>query len=105
MESEALRVERAETGLRAALTIVFFIIARVLETVIVVVVLFELAWTLVTREEPSPRVRGFANRAVSYLYRLGRYLTYNDRSPPFPFADFPSEVEPPEAPEPDFEEE
>ena len=48
---------------------------------------------LATRLPPSPRVRDFANRVVGYYYRIGRYMTFNDARPPFPFADFP---EPPE---------
>jgi hypothetical protein len=97
MVPEEAEIERSETGLRILLTLVFLLIARVVETVVVAVVVFELAYALVTRTPPSERVRRFANRAVAYFYRLGRYLTYNEAQPPFPFADFPREIEPPES--------
>jgi hypothetical protein len=39
-------------------------------------------------------VRSFANRTLSYLYAVTRYLTYNQAEVPFPFSDFPREVDP-----------
>lgn len=86
-------LERGETGIRILLTLLFVLIATALETVLGVVIVFELLWALLTRQPPSSRVRDFANRVVGYYYRIGRYMTYNDARPPFPFADFP---EPPE---------
>ena len=94
MDPEAHEIERAETGIRFVYFLIFLIIGRVVETVLVTVILFELLFTLVTRQAPGDSVRGFANRAVAYFYRIGRYLTYNDPDPPFPFAEFPPEVEP-----------
>ncbi|MGH0031610.1 MAG: DUF4389 domain-containing protein [Myxococcota bacterium] len=88
-------IERGETGVRILLTLLFTVVAAALEAVISVIVVFELAWALVTRRRPDPRVRDLANRVVAYYYRIGRYLTYNDDAPPFPFADFPEAVEPP----------
>ena len=87
-------VPRRETGLRILLTILFLLVAGVIETLLVFIVLFELGASLVTQRPPSPRVRELANRIVSYYYRLGRYMTYNESRIPFPFADFPEAVEP-----------
>jgi hypothetical protein len=41
-------------------------------------------------------VRKFANQAAAYGYRVMRYLTLNENVRPFPFQDFPQELEPPE---------
>jgi hypothetical protein len=87
-------IERAQTGLRIALTVLFVLIGTVIESAIAVIVVFELAVTLATRRPPSRRVRELANRIISYYYRIGRYLTYNASRPPFPFSDFPEAVEP-----------
>lgn len=87
-------IPRSETGLRILLTILFVLIAGVLETVLAVLVLFELGVALVTQRAPSDRVRELANRIISYYYRLGRYMTYNESRVPFPFDDFPEPVEP-----------
>ena len=94
MNTESDPIERSETGVRALYSLLFFVIWRVLGLVIAVVVLFQIIFTLITRQLPPMRVRRFANRAISYIYRVGRYVTYNDPERPFPFADLPGEIEP-----------
>lgn len=95
MTSEAPRFTRQETGLRVLFTVLFVVVVSVIELILGVVILFALVFTLITQQPPGERVRRFANHTLSYLYRILRYLTYNEFAPPFPFADFPSEVEPP----------
>ena len=87
-------IDRAETGIRALKTLLFFIIARVVEAVLGVLILFELIWTLITRREPSFAVRRFASRVLTYLVEIVRYLTYNDDQAPFPFREFPGDPKP-----------
>lgn len=94
MESEETPIERKETGIRVALSVLFWVILEVVKTALGILVLFQLIYTLITQKPPSDRVRNFANRALSYQYRLLRYLTYNEPGRPFPFSDFPPEVEP-----------
>jgi hypothetical protein len=94
VEIEEGPIERGETGIRILYSLVFLVIVNVLETVLVTVVLFELLYTLVTKAPPADGVRRFANRAIAYFYRIARYLTYNGGNPPFPFSEFPAEVEP-----------
>ena len=86
-------VDRGETGIRIALTVLFALIAAVLRTALGLIVIFELLWTLVTKLSPSPRLRDFANRIIAYYYRIGRYMTYNESRVPFPFTDFPAALE------------
>lgn len=92
-EFEDDEIDRGETLVRAAYTVLFLLIARVIETVLLAVILFQLGYALVVQRPPSLGVRRFANRTISYFYRVGRYLTYNDPTPPFPLADLPPEVE------------
>jgi hypothetical protein len=87
-------IERKDTGIRILLSILFGVIVQVVETVLGIVVLFSLAFALITKRPPGDWVRRFANRTVSYLYHILRYLTYNESEPPFPFSDFPPELEP-----------
>ena len=94
MQVEELQLERKETGIRILLTLLFWMIMELVKTVLGAVVLFELAFALITQRAPSDRVRWFANRALSYHYRILRFLTYNDPDWPFPFSDFPPQVEP-----------
>jgi len=89
------RIDRAATGVRIVLTVLFAIVARVIELLLTVLVLFELVMTLVSQQPPSRKIRDFANQVCTYLYRVTRYLTYNEAEPPFPFTDFPEPIEPP----------
>ena len=50
---------------------------------------------LITRDYSEP-LRSFSNRAAAYVYRLIRYVTLNDNVLPFPFSEFPQEIESPE---------
>ncbi len=86
-------IPRRDTALRIALTVLFVIVASVVETLLGLIVFFELVASLVTQRPPSERVRELANRIVSYYYRIGRYLTYNESRVPFPFDEFPAPVE------------
>ena len=94
MNAEEITFERRQTGIRILFSLLFFVIFRVVSIVLSVVVVFELLFALITERPPSERVRLFANRCVSYLYRITRYLSYNQVDPPFPFSDLPPEVEP-----------
>ena len=91
----AREIDRSSTGIRILLTLLFAIIANVVEILLTVLVLFELGFTLVTQQPPGRKIRDFANQVCTYLYRLTRYLTYNEAEPPFPFTDFPEALEAP----------
>ena len=91
---EPVVLERGETGMRILVTLLFFVITRIVGIVLAIVVVYELLWTLITREPPQERVRQFANRTLAYLYESVRWMTYNRAREPFPFEDFPPEVDP-----------
>ena len=94
MQVEEMQLERKETAIRIIISLLFWVILELVKAVLGVVVLFELAFVLITKRPPSDRIRQFANRALSYNYRILRYLTYNEPDWPFPFSDFPPQVEP-----------
>jgi len=93
MQGDETQSACTETGIRILLSLLFLLIAEMVRTVLVVTIVFEVVWTLITKQPPNERVRRFANRALSYQYRLFRYLTYNDFARPFPSRISP-EVEP-----------
>jgi hypothetical protein len=84
-----MEIERSETGIRILTTILFLLAVRVVEFVLGLVILFELAFALATRSAPPVRVREFADRVIRYAWQMAQYLTYNRERPPFPFDDFP----------------
>ncbi len=92
--SDSTPIDRVDTAIRVALSLLFIVITGAIELVLRVVVMFSLVYALVTRELPSERVRRFANQITAYLYRIYRYLTYNDARAPFPFAELERPLEP-----------
>ncbi len=94
MQVEEIQLERKETAIRIIISLLFWVILEVVKAVLGVVVLFELAFALITKRVPSDRIRQFANCALSYNYRILRYLTFNEPDWPFPFSEFPPQVEP-----------
>jgi len=87
---QAPLVTRGATGKRILYTILFILIIRVVEAVLAILILFELAFSLITEHAPSDRLRRFGDRVVKYGTQIGRFLTYNRVQPPFPFDDFPN---------------
>ena len=94
-QMEENKVTRTQIGIRFIYTLLFLIIFEVLKMVIQVTVLFQFAYLLITREYSAP-LRSFSNRVSTYLYKVVRYATMNENGKPFPFTDFPVEVEPAE---------
>jgi hypothetical protein len=86
-------IERVDTGIRILFSILLMLITEVVQIILGFVTVFSLTFALVTQQPPSEQVRRFANRTLSYLYQIFRYLTYNAAALPFPFADFPAELE------------
>jgi hypothetical protein len=92
-DHEQVELDRGETGVRILYAIVFSVAANIALSVLTVVILFQLGFALITQREPGPEIRRFANQTISYLVRIGRYLSYNDATPPFPFREFAAELD------------
>jgi hypothetical protein len=89
-------VTRSQILTRLLFTLLFAAIFCVLKFLILVTTLFQFAYLLVALKHSEP-VRAFANKLISYAYRVWRYITLNANARPFPFAGFSEELEPPEA--------
>lgn len=93
MEAER-QIDRKETGIRIVLSGLFVLILHAIEIVLGVIILFQLAFALITKRAPGERVTRLANRIIAYVTQLLRYVTYQDDHKPFPFADFPADAGP-----------
>jgi len=91
------KVSRKQIFIRLLYSLLFFIVLELVKLVVQAATLFQLIYLLLTLNHSEP-LRGFANRVAAYGYRVMRYLTLNDAERPFPFREFPEELEPP-APE------
>ncbi|MCL4504296.1 MAG: DUF4389 domain-containing protein [Deltaproteobacteria bacterium] len=87
---------RSQMAIRLLLTILFLPIYGLCNALVVLTTLFQFILLFITRKHSEP-VRIFANHVVSYAYRIWRYVSLNSNPKPFPFAEFPEDIEPPEA--------
>jgi len=87
---------RDRFAIRLLYTLLFPPIYGICNFLVLLTTLFQFALLLITLKHSEP-VRSFANRVISYEYRIWRYVSLNSSQRPFPFAEFPPAVEPPEA--------
>ena len=93
-EPLASPVSRTQILIRLFYTVLFLIVFGIVHFLINLATAFQYILLLITLS-PSEPVRRFANQLAAYGYRVMRYLTLNDNVRPFPFSDFPQEMEPP----------
>jgi hypothetical protein len=90
-------VQRNDTSsrwVRLLYMILFAVLFKAAEFVMWIVVVFQLAVTLVTGG-PVERLQRFGKQLSIYVYSLWLYLTYNTEKTPFPFSDWPTAGSPP----------
>jgi len=90
-------IPRGKIGIRLIFTLIFLVILSAMHFIIQMLTLVQYAILLITRSYSEP-LRSFSNKAAAYVYRLIRYVTLNENTSPFPFTDFPQEIENPEDP-------
>jgi len=88
-------VSGKQIGIRLLYTILFLVILVIVLAIAKVVVVFQFIYFFSTRK-PNESVRQFSNKISTYGYRIFRYITLNESQHPFPFTDFPPELEPSE---------
>jgi hypothetical protein len=89
-------LSRPEIAKRLLFTLLFLPITGICHALIVLSTLFQFLLLFITLKHSEP-LRAFANRVISYVYRLWRYVSLNSSQMPFPVAEFPADLEPPEA--------
>jgi hypothetical protein len=86
---------RKQVAIRLLYTLLYVAIFELVKTIILLITLFEYFILLLTLRHNEP-ARSFANKVSTYGYRVMRYLTLNENQRPFPFTDFPAEIELPD---------
>lgn len=89
-------VSRSQIANRLLFTLLFLPITSICNVLVVLATLFQFTLLFITLKHSEP-LRAFANRVISFTYRVWRYISLNSSRRPFPFAEFPAELEPPEA--------
>ena len=88
-------IPRVKIVVRLIFTLVFQVILSIMHFIIQMLTLIQYVVLLITRSYSEP-LRSFSNQAAAYVYRLIRYITLNENVRPFPFTEFPREIESPE---------
>jgi hypothetical protein len=96
-DMEDVKVSRGKIGVRLLYTLLYLIVFEVLKLVVQITVLFQFVYLLITQKYSEP-LRSFSNKVSTYAYQIIRYTTLNDNHRPFPFSEFPTEIEKPEDP-------
>jgi len=96
MEELSYETSRKQIAIRFLFTILFLIVFEIVKTIIQVAVIFQYIYLFITKKHSEP-VRNFSNKVTTYGYKVLRYVTLNENLKPFPFAEFPKEVDPPDS--------
>src|SRR5208337_2952027 len=88
-------IPRGKIGIRLIFTLIFLVILSLMHFIIQMTTLIQYVILIITKSYSEP-LRSFSNKAAAYVYRIIRYMTLNDNTRPFPFTDFPQEIESPE---------
>jgi len=92
---EEAKTPRRQIGIRFLYTLLYLVVLEVLKVVVQVSVILQFIYLLITQKYSEP-LRNFSNKLAGYAYRVVRYATLNENFRPFPFNDFPPEMEKPE---------
>jgi Domain of unknown function (DUF4389) len=82
-------IESDAFWLRTLFIIMFSIIYRVLDVVVLFLVLVQWGFSLTTGQV-NPALGQFSEGLASYIAQIVRYVTGNTETKPFPFTDWPT---------------
>lgn len=85
-------LSRTKILIRLLYSILFLAILSIVNFLVQLATVFQYIMLLITLK-PSEPVRRVSNQLAVYGYRVMRYLTLNDNMKPFPFTEFPAEME------------
>jgi len=86
---------RKKIAIRLLYTILFLIVFEILKIIVQVCTLFQYVYLLISKSYNQP-IRNFSNKVSVFAYKVLRYVTLNENEKPYPFNDFPRELELPE---------
>ncbi len=92
---KTMLLARKDIALRILYIIFFSIALGLLKGAVLLMVLVQCVHVLITTNH-HPRLRELSNTLVGYTYRLMRYITLTENTRPYPFGDFPTNIEQPD---------
>jgi predicted membrane protein len=92
MQQLPYETSRIQIAVRLLFTILFLIVFEIIKTIVQVTVIFQYIYLFITKKHNEP-VREFSNKVSTYAYKVLRYMTLNENIKPFPFTEFPKDVD------------
>ncbi len=92
---KTMLLARKDIALRLIYILFFVMILGILKGLVILAVLVQCVYVLVTTRH-HPAIRDFSNKLSGYTYRVMRYMTLNENPKPYPFGDFPANIERPD---------
>ena len=89
-------LSRGRIAIRLLYTVLFLFILGVVWFLIKLTTFFQYLLLFFTLQVSEP-VRRFTNQLCRYAYEITRYITLNSNERPFPFREFPQDLEAPAA--------
>jgi hypothetical protein len=75
--------------------VLYLIVLEIIKLIVQITVVLQFIYLMIAQNYSVP-LRSFSNKLATYAYRVMRYATLNENLRPFPFHDFPAEMENPE---------
>ena len=89
MEDQATYKEHCKNVLiRWIFMLLFILISRIIDAIVVLISVFQLFYTLVMRK-PNNNVMSFGKDLSLYMAEIVQYLSYNTKTKPWPFSPWP----------------
>ena len=82
-------IESDAFWIKTVFIIMFSVIYRILDLVVLFLVVVQWGFTLVTGQK-NPALGQFSDSLATYIAQIVRYVTGNDEAKPFPFTDWPA---------------
>ena len=89
---EEAKPTRKQIGIRFLYTLLYLIVLEAIKIIVQITAILQFLYLLITQKYSEP-LRNFSNKLAAYAYRVVRYATLNENFRPFPFNDFPPEME------------
>ncbi len=88
-------ITRTQVLVRLLYSVLFLILLGITVFLVKLSLAFQYILLFITLK-PSEPVRRVANQLAAYAFQIIRYVTLNSNTRPFPFSEFPKEIEPSE---------
>ena len=92
---EEIQVNRKQIAIRLLYSFLFIIILSIALAFLKLAVIFQYIVLFVNKKH-NENLRNLTNKVATYCYKIIRYVSLSENKRPYPFTEFPAEIEPSE---------